>query len=576
MNSFYSTLYGKFADLQIDQTFSSKLVYPINGPLPFLKTGKEISDCIVGIPAIRLTNSRISYGHFAFKDDEFGHSAAVKLATASTSLLSAKSVFYWLYQNYRKEWIASKTDAMKAGYVINTIFDALARQQVRQIEGQDFYNEVIRTADMLSAALLVRSPKDFSELIQATLASYLLGVPVSVSAPILKTAQKFLSRLNAFVYDGLKIINILKDCISPDGNTVPKIGKQELEWDGLAALADSLYATIASVGGKWHITYLPYSHASTNGPTPLFQGRLITEQEFSKIRRRTSKGDHAGDDAMWQEICFELFREEKRREKTLSKLSRATRNLNFAGTGFPTCDYISYYKVYAELVPQIRRIIERVRMVKNVLDENMMEESGSIDLQIAIQAVASESPRNDIFTKDENLLKSESWTILIDSSLSLGGSSKQVKALSICLAEAAREVMGASPWGIFAFSDELYCIKDFTEPYDSQAKARIGGLTQSGLSYIPDAIRACRSLVSEYAMDRNYLILVSDGNPSGYAGIEEEFAVAVKELGKSGIDLAAIGVAGSSIKKTIRKARIINEPAEIVKEFMEIYHGLSS
>jgi hypothetical protein len=77
-------------------------------------------------------------------------------------------------------------------------------------------------------------------------------------------------------------------------------------------------------------------------------------------------------------------------------------------------------------------------------------------------------------------------------------------------------------------------------------------------------------------MDRNYLILVSDGNPSGYAGIEEEFAASVKELGKSGIDLAAIGVAGSSIKKTIRKARIINEPSEIVKEFMEIYHGLSS
>jgi hypothetical protein len=574
MNSFYSTLYGKFAGLQIDQTFSARLFYPAGSASPFLKTGKEIFDCIVGIPPIHLTNGRISYSHFAFEDNEFGRSAAVKLAMASTCLLSAKSVLYWLYQNYRKEWAASKTDSMKAGYVINTIFDALARQQIRQIEGQDFYNDAIRTADMLSAALLARNPKDFSELIQTTLASYLLGIPVPVSAPILKTAQRFLSKLNAFAFDGLKLTNMLKDCILPDGNTVAKIDKQELEWDAISALADSLYAIIASVSGKWHTTYLPYSHA-TNGSTLLFQGRFITEQEFNKIKQR-AKDDYAGDDAMWQEICFEIFREEKRKEKTLSKLSRATRNLNFASTGFSTCDYIGYYKLYTELAPQIRRIIERVRMVKNVLDENTMEESGNIDLQIAIQAIASESARSDIFTKDENLLKSESWTILIDSSLSLGGSSDQVKAVSICLAEAAREVMGSSPWGMFAFSDELYCIKDFTETYDSQAKSRIGGITQSGLSYIPDALRACRSLILEYAKDRNYLILVSDGLPSGYAGIEEEFDAAIKELGKSGIDLAAIGVAGSSIKKKIRKAKIISEPSDIVKEFMEIYHGLSS
>jgi len=136
--------------------------------------------------------------------------------------------------------------------------------------------------------------------------------------------------------------------------------------------------------------------------------------------------------------------------------------------------------------------------------------------------------------------------------------------------------MGSNPWGMFAFSDELYCIKDFNEPYDTAVRARIGGLTQNGLSHIPDAIRACRNLIAEHAKDRNYLILVSDGTPSGYSGIEAEFAASIKELGKYGIDLAAIGVAGSSIKKMIRKARIIEEPADIVKEFMEIYYGLSA
>jgi nitric oxide reductase NorD protein len=239
-------------------------------------------------------------------------------------------------------------------------------------------------------------------------------------------------------------------------------------------------------------------------------------------------------------------------------------------------DYVSYYNLLTELAPQVRRMIERVKLVKNVLDENTFEESGSIDLQVAIQAIASETPRHDIFVRGEKVLKNESWTILVDSSLSLSGSSKQVKAVSICLAETAREIMASNPWGMFAFSDDLYCIKDFNEPYDNGIKARIGGMAQGGLSHIPDAIRACRRLIAEYARERNYLILVSDGIPSGYPRIEAEFAASVKELAKYGIDLAAIGVAGGGIKKAIHRAKIISRPADIVKEFMEIYSSLSS
>jgi nitric oxide reductase activation protein len=137
--------------------------------------------------------------------------------------------------------------------------------------------------------------------------------------------------------------------------------------------------------------------------------------------------------------------------------------------------------------------------------------------------------------------------------------------------------MGQTPWGMFAFSDELRCIKDFNEPYSNQAKARIGGLTQSGLSHIPDAIRACRSMITANSKeDRNYLILVTDGTPTGYPGIEEEFDASVKELRKSGINLAVIGIGGRSIEKRIRSARVIDKPEDIVKQFMEIYSTLSS
>lgn len=576
MASFYSTLYAKFAELQIDRSFSARFVYPATGLMPSLKAGKEISDCRVKIPPIRVASKTISYGMFMFEDGEFGQAAAVKLALASTCLLSGKSIFRWLYRDYVQEWLASKTDALKASYAINVMLDTLTRQRIRQVEGEDFYIDVMQAADLLASALLPRSPKNLDVLAETALASLILNVPVHVPAAILKTAQNFISKLNALKLDPSRLVDILRDRIS-NANAV-EIGRPESGWDQLAKLADALYATMDKMPGKWHSAYLPYSHTLAAGnQDSIFQNRIVTEKEFNMIRQCAANRGGAGSDAMWHEIFFELQREEKRKEETLSKMSRAARDLNFASTGFPTSDYVAYYKLYTELAPQIRRIIERVRMIKNVIDENRFEEAGNIDLQVAIQAVASKTMRSDIFIKEEDINKAESWTILVDSSLSLGGSSEQVKAVSICLAETAREIMGPTPWGMFAFSDELYCIKDFNEPYDNQAKARIGGLTQNGLSYIPDAIRACRSMMAGASKeDRNYLILVSDGMPTGYPGIEEEFDASLKELRKSGINLAAIGIVGSRIKKTIRNAKVIDKPEDIVKEFMDIYSALSS
>ena len=129
---------------------------------------------------------------------------------------------------------------------------------------------------------------------------------------------------------------------------------------------------------------------------------------------------------------------------------------------------------------------------------------------------------------------------------------------------------------MFAFSDEFYCIKDYDEPYNNSVKSRIGGLTQSGLSYIPDALRAARNLARKHAKDKNFIILVSDGVPSGYPDIEKELKVAIMELARSGVNLAAVGVGTNTITKTIRNARVVDEPADLIKGFMDLYADLAS
>jgi nitric oxide reductase NorD protein len=211
------------------------------------------------------------------------------------------------------------------------------------------------------------------------------------------------------------------------------------------------------------------------------------------------------------------------------------------------------------------------------MDDNLYQESGTLDLQLVIQSMATKTLRSDVFARDENLSKDECWTILIDSSLSLSGSSRQIKAIAICLAESANHTLGSgSKWAMFAFSDEFYCIKDYDEQYDNSVKSRIGGLNQSGLSYIPDALRAASKLCRKHARDKTFIILVSDGVPSGYPGIEKDLRNAIMELSRTGINLAAIGVGTSTITKAVRNAKVVDEPADLIKGFMEIYTDLAS
>jgi Mg-chelatase subunit ChlD len=101
-------------------------------------------------------------------------------------------------------------------------------------------------------------------------------------------------------------------------------------------------------------------------------------------------------------------------------------------------------------------------------------------------------------------------------------------------------------------------------------------LKQSGLSYIPDALIAASNLAKKHYKDKNFIILVSDGVPSGYIGIEREFANAVKTLPRNGINLAAIGVGSSTIKKAIRTAKVVDEPTDLINGFMNLYTDLAS
>ena len=584
----YSLLYRKFSELQTDDQSSStsspsspRLVYP-TGHQPLLKVSyRDISDCSVGIPEVQIENGILRYGPFVLRDDAFGHYAITRLVLASTCLLGAKAPLLWRCRQAATKWVKTMPDWLRAEYVKNTVLDRVARQTIHKFQGRAFYQDVMVPADLLSATLLSHRCNTLPEFTQTALAKVILGI----SPSHITSSSDIKDRIGEFV-------RLLDSC---------KIPSENVEWSNdndqhqqhqrqhqyLEEVADQLYAVIQEFPGKWHSIYLPYANSipvlANAGHVEIFRGGLVERGAFETALRQAGRLSivpeiptaDGGDDN--DGVFNEVVREKQRVDKVLSHIARLSKNLNFGTFGFPLDDYVRYRKLYAEMLPQIRRVVEHARLIRNVMDENMFEESGSLDLQLAIQAIASETPRRDMFVKDENLLKNETWAILIDSSLSLGSLGKQLTSAAICVAESAKELVGQNPWGMYAFSDDFYCVKDFTEPYDSLARARIGGLGPSGLSHIPDAIRLARNMLLEYSKERNYIVLISDGLASGYEGIEKEFSRAVKELYSHGITLAAIGMGGSSkIRQEIANSRLVSNPTDMAKTFSDLYSVLSS
>ena len=60
----------------------------------------------------------------------------------------------------------------------------------------------------------------------------------------------------------------------------------------------------------------------------------------------------------------------------------------------------------------------------------------------------------------------------------------------MCLAEVAKDLIpNHNSWACYAFNENLYIVKDFTEIYGMRTKSRIGGLGSGLKTYLPDALR---------------------------------------------------------------------------------------
>ncbi len=271
------------------------------------------------------------------------------------------------------------------------------------------------------------------------------------------------------------------------------------------------------------------------------------------------------------------FYQKMRNEKILGRIQPYMGLTRLKGVSFPEEDYTQYLRARSLVQGTSRRVLDILRSAYNYLDEEPRQEMGMLDLAAVIQSLAANKPATDVFNLDEYLHPSFAWSLLLDVSSSMQVRGEFGRALAIAVAEAARELMtDPTSWTFFAFSDQLYILKDSTESLSKRVRARIGGLKFQGLTYIPDAITIAGKMLAKRFEEQRVLIVISDGWPYGYTNMPLSLKESVDDLIRKGVIVIGIGVETDRMSNFFHLHSSIYTQKDLIKKFGSIYANASA
>jgi len=356
------------------------------------------------------------------------------------------------------------------------------------------------------------------------------------------------------------------------------------------ATADLMYEVLDKYGVATEVPSLLYSE--NHGSNSIFFGNNVpSEQEVSgnlkgvkqalqaslngnleqrSLVERSLEAEVAQVFSTWESI-------EKNERRILENYRSMGNGSRFRSFEFPREDFSEYVHGKTLLSSPVRRVLERLRLLKNLTGEDYRHEMGSLDMQEAIQVVASKSQRTDVFMRDELQSREDAWTILVDASHSLKSFTGEVRGITLCLSEVARNLFqNQNAWSAFAFNDKFYIVKEFSENYTNRTRARIGGLDQGGMTYLTDALMLSAQALKKRTEESKLIVVVSDFYPSGYVGAEDALKACVKKIENSSVGVIGIGVNSRAVKNYFRINCVVNDPFELMKKFVNAFFEFSA
>jgi len=237
------------------------------------------------------------------------------------------------------------------------------------------------------------------------------------------------------------------------------------------------------------------------------------------------------------------FQQLKRRARVKKKYGKFIDDLEFDKIDFAPENIGEYLRLRNATNLFLKKMSSQIKNTANSMDDDIPEDMGVLQMQAAIQAIASQNNTIQIFEQDDSKRIEEEWAIVVDTSSSMRLKFDEMKKFAICLAEAANEVNSKNgKWGFFTFNNNFSIIKDHYEKYDQNSKSRIGGIEVNGLSFIADAVKLCSRILENENIERRYIFLITDGQALGTYEADKKMRDAVESARQKGISIVAIGI----------------------------------
>jgi hypothetical protein len=407
-------------------------------------------------------------------------------------------------------------------------------------------------------------------------------------------ATRIMASLMIYANTGLKrfvsenereLVNGLFDTMDAYKKAILASIKEEKEdiTDEKLGTADRIYEAIITHGPLIEVPSIPFTEYL--GPCSLFpQAKvgppdsveaLLDECLFGmgaaqagaprRYERRTTREQD-------QMVFDSHFLEKDKERRILSRYEELVLLTRFRAMAFPDQDYTGYLRAKARCKKEMNKLIETMLNTYDAYMEDIRKLHGVLDLADAIQVVASKSDRSDIFLLDEKIQKSYALAILMDASTSMRHIRDYVIEMAIVIAESANKVfLDPTCWGIYAFSDSFYMIKDFSEHYNTRVRSRLGGLRFGGLTYMPDALQMVGRLISKRGEDLKIIVVISDGWPYGYSNIYAAANEVISKLEAGDIALIGIGAQSGRMEFMFSSNVAAFTLKEFVRKFSDVY-----
>lgn len=515
-DTFFDYVYGQFYKFAEVDPKDFGILFSKSLTFPLLES---IHEPVMILPLPKIVDGKFVYEGMAFENTHQGRKNMWALFLATLYHLSAHAAIS-SYSKYAK-WIKRKTPE-RYWQVIDFMEDVMSD---RYIHHKD--KEIWQNVSGMEKLTLENKKKS-------------------------KLYTKYSSTAFQDAYDSSKIIAVKNEIIK-------NIGKDDFE-EKILSIATHLYKNKDIV----QKLALPFQERHTRSWSPKTEVPGLESEPFGIFEDQIKELDK-----LWDI-------NEREKNKIIKRYGKYLKGLNFDSIVIPPGDIQSYEKIKLRTLPMLRRIRQQIRMVSNLSDDPKLDEIGYIDMQMAIQAIASEGATSEIFERDELRRGEEAWVILIDKSASMKLRFNEIHEFAVTVSESANELTGkADAWALYSFDNNFQILKDFKEKFGQETKARIGTLQNGGLSLLPDAIELAARVLTDDPRERKFIFVITDGHPSGYDGIHQAFSKSVKKAEISGITLIGIGVTKTVSRRFKNHARA-TDLKQLVIKFISAYKAAAT